>query len=69
MPCRSVHRRHIADATTEDARKAAWRALQQAAFEDIPFVPLGLFFQPTAFRRDVTGIQSGFPLFYGVQLR
>ena len=56
------------DATTDGARKDACRALQAEAFQDVPFVPLGLFFQPTAFRTNVTGIQNGFPLFYGVNI-
>ena len=57
------------DATTEEVRKQVCRDIQLAAFENVPFVPLGLFFQPTAFRRNVSGIQTGFPLFYGVRLQ
>ncbi len=56
------------EAQTEEARKAACRELQLQAFQDVPFIPLGLFFQPTASRKTVSGILQGFPLFYNVKL-
>ena len=56
------------DATTEEARKQACQEIQREAFQNVPFIPLGLFYQPTAFRKNVVGIQNGFPLFYGVKL-
>lgn len=49
----------------EGARIAA--ALQARAFESVPFVPLGQFIQPTAFRRNVQGIiNAPVPFFWGV---
>lgn len=56
------------DAQTEEARKQACRDLQLQAFRDVPFIPLGLFFQPTASRKRVSGVLEGFPLFYNVRL-
>jgi peptide/nickel transport system substrate-binding protein len=56
------------DAQTDEVRVAACRALQLQAFQDVPFIPLGLFFQPTAARKSVTGILQGFPLFYNVRM-
>ncbi len=41
--------------------------MQRQAFIDVPYVPLGLFFQPTAYRRDLSGIIQGPPLFWNVQ--
>jgi peptide/nickel transport system substrate-binding protein len=54
-------------ATTDEARQEACRALQLEAFQDVPFVPLGLFYQPTVFNRTVSGIPKGFPLFYNIR--
>ena len=49
----------------EGARIAA--QLQARAFESVPFVPLGQFVQPTAFRRSVQGIAAApVPFFWGV---
>jgi peptide/nickel transport system substrate-binding protein len=34
----------------------------------VPFIPLGQFLQPTAYRRSVTGVlKGGFALFYNVR--
>ncbi len=35
------------------------RAIQEAAFRDVPYYPLGQFRQPYAFRRDITGMVRG----------
>ena len=43
------------------------RAIQLQAFEDVPYVPLGQFFQPTAFRSSLSGIVTGFPVFWNVR--
>ena len=41
---------------------------QRRAFETVPFAPLGQVFQPTAFRKNVSGIvKCAIPLFWGVQ--
>jgi peptide/nickel transport system substrate-binding protein len=49
------------------AQLAICRRLQEQAFEDVPYLPLGIFFQPTARRSTVTGLLKGFPLFYNVR--
>ena len=42
-------------------------ALHARAFESVPFVPLGQFIQPTAFRRNIQGIANApVPYFWGV---
>jgi peptide/nickel transport system substrate-binding protein len=41
--------------------------IQRQVFIDVPYIPLGRFFQPTAHRRTVRNLQEGFPVFYGVQ--
>ncbi|WP_267361442.1 MULTISPECIES: ABC transporter substrate-binding protein [unclassified Methylobacterium] len=50
-----------------DVRLAICRRLQEQAFEDVPYLPLGVYFQPTARRSTVTGLLKGFPLFYNVR--
>ena len=42
---------------------------QRRAFDEVvPFVPLGLFYLPTAFRSNLTGFAKSFvPMFYGVR--
>ena len=42
------------------------RAMQLQALEDVPYVPMGMYDQPTAFRKNIAGIPDGFPQFYGV---
>jgi peptide/nickel transport system substrate-binding protein len=43
------------------------RELQAQNWVDVPFIPLGQFFQPTAYRRSITGVlKGGFALFYNV---
>ena len=41
--------------------------MQRQAFIDVPYVPLGVFLQPTAYRKDLSGILKGLPLFWNVR--
>jgi peptide/nickel transport system substrate-binding protein len=41
--------------------------MQRQAFVDVPDVPLGLYYQPVAYRNDLTGMQKGLVLFTGVR--
>ena len=34
---------------------------------DVPYVPLGQYFTPTAYRAGLTGIVPGMPAFWGVR--
>lgn len=54
-------------APDEAAQAAICREIQAVAFETVPYIPTGLYFQRTAYRRNLTGIQKGLPLFYGVR--
>ncbi len=54
------------DAPNLAAQKAICRDLQQQAMIDVPYVPMGMYDQPTAFR-GLTGVPDGFPQFYGVK--
>ncbi len=44
------------DASDEPERKRLADALQVRAMETIPFIPLGYYWQPSAWRRNVTGV-------------
>jgi len=41
--------------------------MQSAFFANPSYAPLGMFFQPTAFHRYLTGIPDGFVQFYRVK--
>ena len=43
------------------------RQVQAAAFDELPYIPLGQFFQPTAFRRELTGMLQGPTVFWNLQ--
>jgi peptide/nickel transport system substrate-binding protein len=55
------------DANTEEQQKRIVRDMQRQAWQDVPYVPLGLFFAPTAFSRTLTDIQMGWPVFHAVR--
>ncbi len=44
------------------------RDLQARVFETVPFVPLGQYFQPTAYRKTVHGMLDGFATFWNITL-
>jgi len=48
------------------AQQALASRMQLQAFQDVPYVPLGQQFQQSAYRTDITGIQPGMPVFWGV---
>jgi peptide/nickel transport system substrate-binding protein len=51
------------------AQKAACERLQLQFWQDVPYLPLGAYYQTTAFNsRRVSGMRSGFPQFYDVKL-
>lgn len=43
------------------------RDVQAQAFKDVPFLPLGQFFQPTAWSRSLAGGLKGMPLFWNIR--
>ncbi|AMJ59751.1 ABC transporter substrate-binding protein [Bosea sp. PAMC 26642] len=50
-----------------EAQKRIGIAMQRQAFVDVPYVPLGVFYQPTAYRKSLTGMLKGLPLFWNVR--
>jgi peptide/nickel transport system substrate-binding protein len=55
------------DAPTVEAQAALCREMQRVSFETVPFIPTGVFFQPTAYRKTLADVRRGFPQFYGVR--
>lgn len=55
------------EAPDDAARAALGRQIQRQCFEDVPYIPLGQFFSPTALRADLTGMLQGVALFYGIR--
>jgi len=48
-------------------RHALIEQIQARAFESVPYVPFGQFFQPIAFRNNVTGVlQAGLPVYWNI---
>jgi peptide/nickel transport system substrate-binding protein len=55
------------DAPDLPAQQAICQSIQKVAFDQVPYVPLGFYYQPTAFRSNLTRILKGVPMFYNVQ--
>ena len=50
-----------------DAQKKIGVEIQLEAFQSVPYYPLGIAQLPTAFRKDITGVPEGFPIFWNVR--
>ncbi len=48
-------------------QQAVAARIQAQAFQDLPYIPLGQFFQPTAWRRNITGVLKGPTLFWNIR--
>jgi peptide/nickel transport system substrate-binding protein len=55
------------EASDLNTQKKICAEIQAQVFEDVPYIPLGQYFQPVAHRRDVSGVGKGFPVFWGLQ--
>ncbi|HEY6434699.1 MAG TPA: ABC transporter substrate-binding protein [Acetobacteraceae bacterium] len=42
-------------------------AMQLQAFVDVPYIPLGQYFAPTAFQSSLTGVLTGNPVFWNIR--
>ena len=49
------------------AQKAAAVQIQLQAFQDVPYLPLGEYSQPTAYRKGLTGVLKGLPVMWNVK--
>ena len=48
-------------------QKKIAEAMQLQAFQDVPYIPLGQYFVPTAYQSSMSGIISGNPVFWNVK--
>ncbi len=55
------------DAPDLAARKRMSEQMQAEFFQNPSYAPLGMYFQPTAFRSDLKDVPNGFPQFYRVR--
>ena len=55
------------EAKDEEEQKRIVRDMQLQAWQDVPYVPLGLIMGPTAFSKTLTDIQMGWPVFHAVR--
>jgi len=55
------------DAATLADQQRICREIQMQAWQDVPYIPAGLFLQTTAYRTSVSGVIPGFPAFYNVR--
>jgi peptide/nickel transport system substrate-binding protein len=53
--------------SSDEVRRRIGRDMQRQALIDVPYVPLGQFYQPTAFRDDLGGMLKGLPLFWNIR--
>lgn len=55
------------DAATPAEQAEIGRKIQEIALDQVPFVPLGLFYFPTAFRSDLEGMLDTYPVFWNIR--
>ena len=68
MPKMEALRDQWFDAPGLAAQQEITKAMQLQAFEDVPVLPTGMYFTPTAYRSNLTGIlKSGVALMWGVK--
>jgi peptide/nickel transport system substrate-binding protein len=48
------------------AQKKVGEEIQAEAFNGVPYIPIGEYFQPTAYSKDLTGVLKGMPMFWNV---
>ncbi len=55
------------DATTLAEQQKICEQIQQQVWIDVPYVPLGQYFVMQAYRKDLQGVLTGFPIFWNVK--
>jgi peptide/nickel transport system substrate-binding protein len=55
------------DAPNLEAEQRLAREIQAEALREAPYLPLGQYFQATAYRRGLTGMLKGLPVFWNIQ--
>ena len=55
------------DAPDDAAQRRLAAEIQVQAMEDVPYIPLGQFFQPTAYRATLSGVLKGPTVFWNIR--
>jgi peptide/nickel transport system substrate-binding protein len=55
------------DAPDVKAQAAICADIQREAFQSVPYIPMGQYLQPTAYRTSLEGVLNGFALFWNVK--
>ncbi|MBV8912454.1 MAG: ABC transporter substrate-binding protein, partial [Acetobacteraceae bacterium] len=50
-----------------EAQRKICTEIQQEAFTSIPYIPMGQYLQPTAYRSNLEGVLNGFAIFWNVR--
>jgi peptide/nickel transport system substrate-binding protein len=50
-----------------EAEKSIARRIQLQAFTDVPYLPMGEFYQATAYSRKLSGVLKGYALFWNLR--
>ncbi|MFM7284582.1 MAG: ABC transporter substrate-binding protein, partial [Betaproteobacteria bacterium] len=68
IPALEAQRDAWFNAPNAAAEAAAGQEMQRIAFDEVPYVPTGMYYQPTAYRRNLTGMLKGQPpLFWNIR--
>jgi peptide/nickel transport system substrate-binding protein len=67
MPRLETLRENWLDASGPDEQKLLAAEMQVQMFLDVPYIPLGVWFQPTCHRKDIIDIQPGWPVMHSVR--
>jgi len=54
-------------ATDPAAQRAIAEQIQLQAWQDVPYAPLGAYFQPAAYRRNLDGMLTGLPIMWNIR--
>ncbi|MBE9606145.1 ABC transporter substrate-binding protein [Acetobacteraceae bacterium H6797] len=49
------------------SQQKATQEMQRVAFDTVPYIPTGQYYQPTAYRKSITGVLKGPPLFWNIR--
>jgi peptide/nickel transport system substrate-binding protein len=55
------------EAPDQAAQQKLAADIQTQAFQDVPYLPVGQYFQPWSYRRGISGVLKGIPMFWNVQ--
>ncbi len=67
MPRMEALRADWLDAADPATEQRVAREIQAEALREAPYLPLGQYFQATAYRRGISGVLKGLPVFWNLQ--